>query len=51
MSTKSTNVSKFKNLVHNSSDRASFMPGVLKAIKHVNKNPKFTLGLEDILGL
>ena len=39
------------NLVHNSSDRASFMPGVLKAIKHVNKNPKFTLGLEDILGL
>ncbi len=39
------------NLVHNSSDRASFMPGVLKAIKYVNKNPKFTLGLEDILGL
>ena len=36
---------------HDSINRQSFMPGVVMAINHVNKNPGLTIGLENILGL
>lgn len=36
---------------HDSYDRASFMPGVLLAIKQVAANPGLTYGLENLLGL
>ena len=39
------------SIVHNSSDRNSFMPGVLLAINYVIKNDNFVVGLEKILGL
>ena len=38
-------------IIHNSSDRESFMPGVLLAAEHVIKNNEFIIGLENILGL
>jgi 4-hydroxy-tetrahydrodipicolinate reductase len=36
---------------HDSMDRASFMPGVLLAVKEVSKHPGLTVGLERLLGL
>jgi 4-hydroxy-tetrahydrodipicolinate reductase len=36
---------------HDSMDRASFMPGVVLAVKEVSKHPGLTVGLERILGL
>lgn len=36
---------------HDAFDRASFMPGVLLAIRHVHDRPGLTVGLEPILGL
>ena len=38
-------------LTHNSSDRESFMPGVLMAVDHVIENDQIIIGLEKILGL
>jgi len=38
-------------LRHDSSDRASFMPGVLTAIRSVAERPGLTVGLEPALGL
>lgn len=38
-------------LRHDSTDRASFMPGVLMAVRRVGELPGFTLGLETVLGL
>ncbi|MBA3689825.1 MAG: 4-hydroxy-tetrahydrodipicolinate reductase, partial [Actinobacteria bacterium] len=35
---------------HDSMDRASFMPGVLLAIKSVGSRPGLTVGLEPLLG-
>lgn len=39
------------SILHNSSDRESFMPGVLIAIDYVINNKSFIAGLEKILGL
>tara|TARA_S200000501_G_scaffold317137_1_gene310397 strand:+ start:1571 stop:2338 length:768 start_codon:yes stop_codon:yes gene_type:complete len=39
------------SILHNSSDRESFMPGILLAIDYVIKNKNFTIGLDKILGL
>jgi len=39
------------SITHNSSDRKSFMPGVLLAVDYVIQNKDFVLGLEKILGL
>ena len=36
---------------HDSTDRTSFMPGVLLAIKSVTERPGLTVGLEPLLGL
>ncbi|MHB1497946.1 MAG: dihydrodipicolinate reductase C-terminal domain-containing protein, partial [Acidimicrobiales bacterium] len=36
---------------HDSLDRASFMPGVLLAVKQVARRRGFTLGLDALLGL
>jgi 4-hydroxy-tetrahydrodipicolinate reductase len=36
---------------HDSYDRASFMPGVLLAIKNITKHPGLTYGLENLLEL
>ncbi len=36
---------------HDSSDRASFMPGVLLAVRGVRDRPGLTVGLEDLLDL
>jgi 4-hydroxy-tetrahydrodipicolinate reductase len=36
---------------HDSFDRASFMPGVLTAIRYVRDHPGLTVGLDDALGL
>ena len=36
---------------HDSFDRASFMPGVLLAVRRVVGRPGLTVGLEDLLGL
>ena len=36
---------------HDSYDRASFMPGVVLAVKQVAKHPGLTLGLDGLLGL
>jgi 4-hydroxy-tetrahydrodipicolinate reductase len=36
---------------HDSLDRASFMPGVLLAVREVAKRPGLTMGLEPLLGL
>jgi 4-hydroxy-tetrahydrodipicolinate reductase len=38
-------------LRHDSLDRASFMPGVLLAIKQVPARRGFTLGLDPLLGI
>jgi 4-hydroxy-tetrahydrodipicolinate reductase len=38
-------------LRQDSYDRASFMPGVLLAVKHVAEHPGLTVGLDAILGL
>ena len=36
---------------HDSLDRVSFMPGVLLAVREVNRRPGLTVGLEPLLGL
>ncbi len=36
---------------HDSFDRASFMPGVLLAVRRVAGRPGLTVGLEALLGL
>ncbi|MGH2740300.1 MAG: 4-hydroxy-tetrahydrodipicolinate reductase, partial [Actinomycetota bacterium] len=36
---------------HDTMDRASFVPGVLLAIREVVKRPGLTVGLEPLLGL
>ncbi|MDQ3629423.1 MAG: 4-hydroxy-tetrahydrodipicolinate reductase [Actinomycetota bacterium] len=36
---------------HDSLDRASFMPGVLAAVRAVSRRPGLTVGLEHVLGL
>jgi 4-hydroxy-tetrahydrodipicolinate reductase len=36
---------------HDSLDRASFMPGVLLAVREVLARPGLTIGLEPLLGL
>ena len=36
---------------HDSYDRASFMPGVVLAVKEVGKRPGVTVGLDALLGL
>jgi 4-hydroxy-tetrahydrodipicolinate reductase len=38
-------------LRHDSYDRASFMPGVLLAVRQVASRPGLTVGLEPFLGL
>jgi 4-hydroxy-tetrahydrodipicolinate reductase len=38
-------------LRHDSYDRASFMPGVLLAVREVVRRPGLTLGIEDLLGI
>jgi len=34
---------------HDSFDRASFMPGVLLAIRNINKTPGLTIGIDDLI--
>ncbi|HLW16332.1 MAG TPA: dihydrodipicolinate reductase C-terminal domain-containing protein, partial [Actinomycetota bacterium] len=34
---------------HDSYDRASFMPGVLLAVKNIRRHPGLTVGLENLL--
>lgn len=36
---------------HDSTDRASFMPGVLTAVREVPTRPGLTVGLQALLGL
>ncbi|HJT36876.1 MAG TPA: 4-hydroxy-tetrahydrodipicolinate reductase [Actinomycetota bacterium] len=36
---------------HDSYDRASFMPGVMLAVKQINRHPGLTVGLENLLDL
>jgi 4-hydroxy-tetrahydrodipicolinate reductase len=36
---------------HDSYDRASFMPGVLLAVKEIRRHPGLTVGLENLLDL
>jgi 4-hydroxy-tetrahydrodipicolinate reductase len=36
---------------HDSLDRASFMPGVVAAVRAVGRRPGLTVGLDDVLGL
>ena len=38
-------------LRHDSYDRASFMPGVLLAVREVGRHPGLTVGIEGLLGL
>jgi 4-hydroxy-tetrahydrodipicolinate reductase len=38
-------------LRHDSYDRASFMPGVLLAVREISKHPGLTVGIEHLLGL
>lgn len=38
-------------LRHDSYDRASFMPGVLLAVREVSRRPGLTVGIESLLGL
>jgi 4-hydroxy-tetrahydrodipicolinate reductase len=38
-------------LRHDSLDRASFMPGVLAAVRAVADRPGLTVGIEPVLGL
>ena len=36
---------------HDSTDRASFMPGVLAGVRAVSSRPGLTVGIEDVLGI
>jgi 4-hydroxy-tetrahydrodipicolinate reductase len=36
---------------HDSYDRASFMPGVMLAVKQINRRPGLTVGLENLLDI
>ena len=45
------NPGEMLTLRHDSFDRASFMPGVLLAIRGVRAHPGLTVGLEPLLGL
>jgi 4-hydroxy-tetrahydrodipicolinate reductase len=36
---------------HDSTNRSSFMPGVLLAVRQVRERPGLTIGLEPLLGL
>jgi 4-hydroxy-tetrahydrodipicolinate reductase len=36
---------------HDTTDRSSFMPGVLLAVKAVADRPGLTVGLDDVLGI
>jgi 4-hydroxy-tetrahydrodipicolinate reductase len=45
------NVGETLTLRHDSSDRSSFMPGVLAAVRAVPSRPGLTVGLEAVLGL
>jgi 4-hydroxy-tetrahydrodipicolinate reductase len=36
---------------HDSLDRASFMPGVLLAVREIDRRPGLTVGIESLLGL
>ena len=36
---------------HDSFDRASFMPGVLLAVREIGKHPGLTVGIESFLGV
>jgi 4-hydroxy-tetrahydrodipicolinate reductase len=38
-------------LRHDSYDRASFMPGVLLAVREISRHPGLTVGIENLLGL
>ena len=38
-------------LRHDSYDRASFMPGVLLAVREISRRPGLTVGIESFLGL
>lgn len=38
-------------LRHDSFDRSSFIPGVLKAVKEISQHPGFTYGLDKFIGL
>ncbi|SDO27440.1 dihydrodipicolinate reductase [Klenkia soli] len=38
-------------LRHDSYDRASFMPGVLLAVREIQRRPGLTIGIESLLGL
>jgi len=38
-------------LRHDSYDRASFMPGVLLAVREIARRPGLTVGIESFLGL
>jgi 4-hydroxy-tetrahydrodipicolinate reductase len=38
-------------LRHDSYDRASFMPGVLLAVREIGRRPGLTIGIESLLGL
>ncbi|MFL6071625.1 MAG: 4-hydroxy-tetrahydrodipicolinate reductase [Actinomycetes bacterium] len=45
------NAGEILTLRHDSLDRASFMPGVLLAVRAVSSRPGLTVGLESLLGL
>ncbi|GAA4340870.1 hypothetical protein GCM10023162_40250 [Klenkia terrae] len=36
---------------HDSYDRASFMPGVLLAVREIQRRPGLTIGIDSLLGL
>ncbi len=38
-------------LRHDSFDRASFMPGVLLAVREIGRHPGLTVGIESLLGI
>jgi len=45
------NAGELLTIRHDSFDRASFMPGVLEAVRKVGEHPGLTVGLEHYLGL
>ena len=45
------NAGEMLTLRHDSFDRASFMPGVIAAVRAVGDHPGLTVGLEHYLGL
>jgi 4-hydroxy-tetrahydrodipicolinate reductase len=45
------NVGETLSVRHDSSDRASFMPGVLLGIREIRNRPGLTVGLEHLLDL